>query len=431
MATLVKNLSNLNIHESDTNNQYLYCTNTKSNLDTKLRLSDLIRTYRTIGSGLSLLFSQSNSEVQLKSIETTGSVLNLRDTGGVLHFNFRPANLDLSKCSNTTSLFLTTVDLTKNVGTTVLPTANGGTNKSSAYVVGDVLYASATDTLAGLAGVATGNALISGGVGVAPSWGKVALTTHVSGTLPVANGGTGVATLAARTLAIGAGTSAMVASNAAGAGQVIIGSAAGNPAFANIGSADSSVIVTNGNNTIDLASRVTKLELTDGTDMVTCSGTNTATATSKTFSYQRRIIDLTAATKSVTAAETGSIFTLNRAGGIAITLPAAVAGYVYEFHILTTFSGTCTITAASSADTYTGCVTHMDKDEKGSVVALNEAIDTTGWNIPAAADYILTLDADTDGRYLGGKLKFTALSDAIWHIEGTLFGDGTVSHIFS
>jgi hypothetical protein len=56
--------------------------------------------------------------------------------------------------------------------------------------VGDLLYANTTTTLAKLADVATGNALISGGVGVAPSWGKIGLTTHVSGVLPVANGGT-------------------------------------------------------------------------------------------------------------------------------------------------------------------------------------------------------------------------------------------------
>ena len=73
----------------------------------------------------------------------------------------------------------------------VLPVANGGTNISS-YAVGDLIYASGTTTLASLADVATGNALISGGVGVAPSWGKIGLTTHVSGTLPVANGGTGL-----------------------------------------------------------------------------------------------------------------------------------------------------------------------------------------------------------------------------------------------
>ncbi len=70
-----------------------------------------------------------------------------------------------------------------------LATTNGGTGQSS-YAVGDLLYASTTTALSKLADVATGNALISGGVGVAPSWGKIGLTTHVSGTLPTANGGT-------------------------------------------------------------------------------------------------------------------------------------------------------------------------------------------------------------------------------------------------
>lgn len=70
----------------------------------------------------------------------------------------------------------------------------------NAATTGDVLYASAVNTIARLADVATGNALLSGGVGVAPSWGKVGLQTHtsglldlttqVSGVLPIANGGT-------------------------------------------------------------------------------------------------------------------------------------------------------------------------------------------------------------------------------------------------
>jgi hypothetical protein len=63
--------------------------------------------------------------------------------------------------------------------------------------VGDLLFASTTTALSKLADVATGNALISGGVGVAPSYGKIGLTTHVSGTLPVANGGTGITSLGA------------------------------------------------------------------------------------------------------------------------------------------------------------------------------------------------------------------------------------------
>ena len=75
------------------------------------------------------------------------------------------------------------------IGWKVVPATAGGTGQTS-YAVGDLLYADTTTTLAKLPDVATGNALISGGVGVAPSWGKIGLTTHVSGVLPVANGGT-------------------------------------------------------------------------------------------------------------------------------------------------------------------------------------------------------------------------------------------------
>jgi hypothetical protein len=89
---------------------------------------------------------------------------------------------------------LTGLPLTTGV-TGVLPVANGGTNIAS-YTIGDITYASATGVLSKLADVATGNALISGGVGVAPSYGKIALTTHISGVLPVANGGTNIATYA-------------------------------------------------------------------------------------------------------------------------------------------------------------------------------------------------------------------------------------------
>jgi hypothetical protein len=72
------------------------------------------------------------------------------------------------------------------------------------------LYADTTTTLAKLPDVATGNALISGGVGVAPAWGKIGLTTHVSGTLAVGNGGTGATTLTGYVK--GNGTAAFTAS---------------------------------------------------------------------------------------------------------------------------------------------------------------------------------------------------------------------------
>lgn len=77
-------------------------------------------------------------------------------------------------------------------GTVIGPTF-GGTGQTT-VTTGDLLYGSASNVWSKLADVATGNALISGGVTTAPSWGKIGLTTHVSGILPIANGGTGTAT---------------------------------------------------------------------------------------------------------------------------------------------------------------------------------------------------------------------------------------------
>jgi hypothetical protein len=106
--------------------------------------------------------------------------------------------------------------------------ANGGTGFAS-YAVGDLLYADTTTTLAKLADVATGNALISGGVSTAPSWGKIGLTTHVDGVLPIANGGTNAtATPIAGAVAYGTGT-AYAFTAAGSAGQVLTSAGAGVP----------------------------------------------------------------------------------------------------------------------------------------------------------------------------------------------------------
>ena len=60
------------------------------------------------------------------------------------------------------------VTLTTDV-TGTLPVGNGGTGLGS-YTTGQLLYASGASTIAGLADVATGSVLASGGVGVAPSY---------------------------------------------------------------------------------------------------------------------------------------------------------------------------------------------------------------------------------------------------------------------
>lgn len=65
-----------------------------------------------------------------------------------------------------------------------LAVARGGTNLGS-YTIGDLLQASAAATLARLAAVATGNVLISGGVGAVSSWGQIT-NSHVDAAAAIA-----------------------------------------------------------------------------------------------------------------------------------------------------------------------------------------------------------------------------------------------------
>ena len=97
-------------------------------------------------------------------------------------------------------------------GLDTITAVKGGTGQTS-YAVGDLLYASTTTALSKLADVATGNALISGGVSTAPSWGKIGLTTHVSGTLPTANGGTNLTSFTSGGVVYASSTSALATGN--------------------------------------------------------------------------------------------------------------------------------------------------------------------------------------------------------------------------
>lgn len=123
----------------------------------------------TVGSGLS---------------EVNGAgTITLANTG-VLSFNASGTGL--------TPAAATTGDVSLS-GT--LNAAHGGTGLTT-YTVGDLLVASGATALAKLSDVATGNVLLSGGVGASPSYGKVNLTLHVTGILPEANGGTNQSTYA-------------------------------------------------------------------------------------------------------------------------------------------------------------------------------------------------------------------------------------------
>ena len=98
-------------------------------------------------------------------------------------------------------------------GFTAVSAPLGGTGQTT-YTIGDLLYADTTTSLAKLADVVAGNALISGGVGTAPAWGKIGLATHVDGTLPTGNGGTGLTTFTANGVVYASSSSALATGSA-------------------------------------------------------------------------------------------------------------------------------------------------------------------------------------------------------------------------
>lgn len=109
--------------------------------------------------------------------------------------------------------------------------AQGGTGIAS-YTTGDLIQASGATTLAALAATSTGNALISGGVGTISAWGKIGLTTHISGTLAAANGGTGLASYTTGDMLYASAANALAARAAVATGSVLASAGVGTaPAY--------------------------------------------------------------------------------------------------------------------------------------------------------------------------------------------------------
>jgi len=166
----------------------------------------------------------------------------------------------------------------------------GGTGQTS-YAVGDILYANTTTTLAKLADVATGNALISGGINTAPSWGKIGLATHVSGTLGIANGGTGLTTTPTNgQLLIGNGTGYTLSTLTAGtnisitngAGSITISATGGSGTVTSVAATGStgltvggSPIITAGTLTFTLDTGLQNLSTFNTTGLLVATGIDT------------------------------------------------------------------------------------------------------------------------------------------------------------
>ena len=119
---------------------------------------------------------------------------------------------------------------------------------------GDVLFASSTTELTRLGKDANSTrALTNTGTNNNPAWAQIALATGVSGTLPVANGGTGATTLTDKAVLISQDTGTDTVGSVAltSSGQIIVGGSSG-PAAATITAGDN-ITITNGDGAITVA----------------------------------------------------------------------------------------------------------------------------------------------------------------------------------
>jgi hypothetical protein len=181
-------------------------------------------------------FSGAGTYLAGDGLQLIGNTFSVKANGTTLDVSASGVKISDTYAGQTSITTLGTI-ATGTWNATTIAVNKGGTGLTS-YTVGDLIYASGPTTLSPLNDAATGNALISGGLATAPTWGKIGLTTHVSGTLPIANGGTNAtATPTAGAVAYGTGT-AYAFTNAGTTGQVLTSNGSGTPTWSTPGGGD-------------------------------------------------------------------------------------------------------------------------------------------------------------------------------------------------
>jgi len=141
----------------------------------------------------------------------------------------------------------------------------------------------------------------------------------------------------------------------------------------------------------------------------------TAAEINRVATRSSRIVSATSSTLAVTEAlHDGKIIMLDRAAGIAVTLPAAAAGLRFRFIVKTTFTGAASIKSVSGADIMIGHAL-MGNNSDNTVV---------DWQATAADTYD-TIDllgtSNSTGGMAGQEIEIVGLATNLWFV--TMRGD--------
>ena len=106
---------------------YLYMADLDNGTDNKFKATDFFTTINSIGSGVSLISNSSFNSVSLKTLKSTGKHITVSEGANAIEVGLQESDINLNKCDNSKSSFISTVDLGSNVGDSTLAIINGGT----------------------------------------------------------------------------------------------------------------------------------------------------------------------------------------------------------------------------------------------------------------------------------------------------------------
>ena len=153
--------------------------------------------------------------------------------------------------------------------------------------------------------------------------------------------------------------------------------------------------------------------------------TATSTELNRAADTSARVVDATAATLTVTEAEhDGKIITLNRAAGIAVTLPVPSAGQWYRFIVQTTFTGAASIKSVAGTHIMIGHA-YMGNDTDNSTVAWQSLAASTNDTID------LFGTANSTGGIAGQYIEIMGLSTTVWEVRMFCDAAGTEATPFA
>ena len=158
----------------------------------------------------------------------------------------------------------------------------------------------------------------------------------------------------------------------------------------------------------------------DSSGNVSGTGTMKMTGATNLLSDYESITD---ATKTITSADSGTIYGFNRAAGIVVTLATPAAGITYTFFVETTFSGAGQIKTATTdgTDGFLGTAVVYDA---------GVASDNQSFN-PAASNDVIDLGSIEQGWLTGGWIRLTGTNTTTWFVEAFLMGDATLATPFT